>query len=57
MTWTIDMKKTGTVQKGSAKPKADVTLSLSDETLVDLASGKVSLLVHCQRHAVSLLTS
>jgi len=40
VTWTIDMKKTGMVHKGSAKPKADVTLILSDETLVDLASGK-----------------
>ncbi|KAF8349027.1 SCP2 sterol-binding domain-containing protein [Amanita rubescens] len=42
VTWTIDMKKTGTVHKGSAKPKADVTLILSDETLVDLASGKLN---------------
>lgn len=42
VTWTIDMKKTGTVLKGSAKPKADVTLILSDATLVDLASGAVS---------------
>jgi len=40
VTWTIDMKKTGMVHKGSAKPKADVTIILSDETLVDLASGK-----------------
>ena len=35
------MKKTGTVFKGKALPKADVTIILSDETLVDLASGKV----------------
>ncbi|KAF8737619.1 hypothetical protein AX14_012613 [Amanita brunnescens Koide BX004] len=40
VTWTIDMKKMGQVLKGSAKPKADVTLILSDATLVDLASGK-----------------
>jgi hypothetical protein len=39
--WTIDLKKTGTVYKGPAKPKADVTIILSDETLMDLASGKV----------------
>ena len=26
MVWTIDLKKTGTVYKGEAKPKADVTL-------------------------------
>lgn len=42
VTWTIDMKKTGTVYKGKAKPKADVTLILSDATLVDLSSGKLN---------------
>jgi hypothetical protein len=41
VTWTIDLKKTGTVYKGTAKPKADVTIILSDDTLADLASGKV----------------
>lgn len=41
-TWTIDLKKTGTVYKGSAKPKADVTIILSDDTLTELAEGKVS---------------
>ncbi|KAJ7363951.1 SCP2 sterol-binding domain-containing protein [Mycena albidolilacea] len=40
--WTIDLKKTGTVYKGPAKPKADVTIILSDETLMDLASGKLN---------------
>lgn len=42
VTWTIDLKKTGTVFKGKAEPKAGVTIILSDDTLVDLASGKVS---------------
>ncbi|PFH52898.1 hypothetical protein AMATHDRAFT_73738 [Amanita thiersii Skay4041] len=42
VTWTIDMKKTGIVYKGQAKPKADVTLILSDDTLCDLASGKLN---------------
>lgn len=42
VTWTIDLKKTGSVFKGKAVPKADVTIILSDDTLVDLASGKVS---------------
>ncbi|KAF9485246.1 sterol-binding-like protein [Pholiota conissans] len=42
VTWTIDMKKTGTVYKGKASPKADVTIILADETLVDLASGKLN---------------
>ncbi|KAG5635925.1 hypothetical protein H0H81_009666 [Sphagnurus paluster] len=41
-TWTIDLKKTGTVYKGSAQPKADVTIILADETLADLASGKLN---------------
>jgi len=35
------MKKTGTVYKGKAQPKADVTIILADDTLIDLASGKV----------------
>ena len=37
------MKKTGTVYKGPAKPKADVTLMLSDESFTELAAGKVSV--------------
>ncbi|KAH9481556.1 Oleate-induced peroxisomal protein POX18 [Psilocybe cubensis] len=41
VTWTIDMKKTGTVYKGKA-PKADVTIILADDTLVDLADGKLN---------------
>ncbi|KAJ7158845.1 SCP2 sterol-binding domain-containing protein [Mycena filopes] len=40
--WTIDMKKTGTVYKGAAKPKPDVTIILDDSTLMDLASGKLN---------------
>ena len=47
--WTIDMKKTGTVYKGPAKPKADVTIILSDETFTQLASGKV-----CRVNSVGL---
>lgn len=39
--WTIDMKKEGTLKKGPAKPKADVTIIMSDEVFCDLASGKV----------------
>jgi len=42
VTWTIDLKKTGTVFKGKAEPKADITIILSDDTLVDLASGKLN---------------
>ncbi|KAK4702333.1 hypothetical protein P7C70_g3891, partial [Phenoliferia sp. Uapishka_3] len=30
--WTIDMKKEGKVYQGPAKPKADVIISLADET-------------------------
>ena len=41
-TWTIDLKKTGTVYKGPATTaKADVTIILSDETFTQLASGKL----------------
>ncbi|KAH8994924.1 sterol-binding-like protein [Lactarius akahatsu] len=43
--WTIDLKKTGTVKKGEAKSlglKPDVTIILSDETFVDLADGKTT---------------
>ena len=40
--WTIDLKKTGTVYKGDAKPKADVSIILSDDTFLQLADGKVS---------------
>jgi putative sterol carrier protein len=35
------MKKTGTVYKGPAKPKADVTIILSDDTFSQLAEGKL----------------
>jgi hypothetical protein len=31
--WTIDLKKEGTIYKGAAKPKADVTIILSGELL------------------------
>ena len=43
--WTIDLKKTGTVKKGEAKSlglKPDVTILLSDETFVDIAEGKTT---------------
>lgn len=40
-TWTIDVKKEGKAYKGKAQPKADVTIILSDDTLVELADGKV----------------
>lgn len=45
VTWTIDLKNTATVFKGKAEPRANVTIILSDDTLVDLASGKVSQFV------------
>ena len=39
--WTIDMKSTGSVYKGEAKSKPNVTLIMSDETFQQLAEGKV----------------
>lgn len=44
-TWTIDLKKAGTVTKGKAPAgtKADVTIIMDDETFIDLASGKVCI--------------
>lgn len=41
-TWTIDLKKKGEVTKGPAKPKADVTIQMSDATFQDLADGKLN---------------
>ncbi|TEB34496.1 sterol-binding-like protein [Coprinellus micaceus] len=41
-TWTIDVKKVGTVYKGKAQPKADVTIILSDDTLIELSEGKLN---------------
>ena len=38
------MKKTGTVYKGPSKPKADVTIILSDDVFTQLADGKVHVL-------------
>jgi len=40
--WSIDMKRTGTVYKGPAKPKADVTIILSDDVFTQLAEGKLN---------------
>ncbi|KXN88475.1 Peroxisomal multifunctional enzyme type 2 [Leucoagaricus sp. SymC.cos] len=53
-TWTIDAKKTGTVYKGKATPKADVTIILADDVLVDLAEGKAS---HLRLFSFSFLSS
>ncbi|GAA5922848.1 hypothetical protein JCM3775_006157 [Rhodotorula graminis] len=41
-TYTIDLKKEGKVYKGSAKPKADVTISLQDDVFQQLADGKIN---------------
>ncbi|KAK0204579.1 SCP2 sterol-binding domain-containing protein [Desarmillaria ectypa] len=40
--WTIDLKKKGEVTTGSPPAKADVIISVSDDTLSDLASGKLN---------------
>ncbi|KAF8902326.1 SCP2 sterol-binding domain-containing protein [Mucidula mucida] len=41
-TWTIDLKKQGAVTKGPSPTKPDIVITLSDETLTDLANGKTS---------------
>ncbi|TFL03990.1 SCP2 sterol-binding domain-containing protein [Pterulicium gracile] len=40
--WTLDLKKTGKVTKGPAKPKADVTLLMTDDVFQQLADGKLN---------------
>lgn len=39
--WTIDLKDTGSVYKGAAKQKPNVTIILSDDTFQQLAEGKL----------------
>jgi len=39
--WTIDLKNTGSVYKGAAKAKPNVTILMSDETFQLLAAGKL----------------
>ncbi|TFY72268.1 hypothetical protein EVG20_g739 [Dentipellis fragilis] len=39
--WTIDMKNTGTITKGPASPKPNVTILFSDDTFTSLAQGKL----------------
>ncbi|THH30956.1 hypothetical protein EUX98_g3231 [Antrodiella citrinella] len=39
--WTIDLKNTGSVYKGAAKTKPNVTILMSDETFGLLAAGKL----------------
>jgi len=40
--WTLELKKDGTVQTGKGSVKPDVIINLSDDTFVNLASGKLS---------------
>lgn len=47
--WTIDLKKTGTVYRGPAKPKSDVAILLADDTFLQLADGKVSYAIDTHR--------
>lgn len=41
-TWYADMKKSGAIGKGRPPSKPQVTISISDRDLVDLATGTVS---------------
>lgn len=54
--WTIDLKKNATVIKGTAKPKADVTLIMSDDTFTQLASGKVRTFANTRASYGDILT-
>jgi len=40
--WTADLKKNGTIIAGKGSDKADVTLTLGDDILGDLAAGKMN---------------
>ncbi|EKM58390.1 uncharacterized protein PHACADRAFT_26889 [Phanerochaete carnosa HHB-10118-sp] len=39
--WTIDLKNSGSIYKGEAKQKPNVTILLSDDTFQQLAEGKL----------------
>ncbi|KAF7794513.1 hypothetical protein EIP86_005647 [Pleurotus ostreatoroseus] len=39
--WTIDLKNTGSIYKGEAKSKPNVTLIMADDTFQQLADGKL----------------
>ncbi|RGB22213.1 sterol-binding-like protein [Rhizophagus diaphanus] len=40
--WTMDLKKDGTVQTGKGSAKPDIIINLTDDTFVELASGKLN---------------
>ncbi|EXX69245.1 hypothetical protein RirG_097810 [Rhizophagus irregularis DAOM 197198w] len=40
--WTMDLKKGGTVQTGKGSAKPDIIINLTDDTFVELASGKLN---------------
>lgn len=41
-TWTIDLKSKGTVYDGKPEGKPDITITLGDDTMVELGSGKLN---------------
>ncbi|KAJ3009023.1 hypothetical protein HKX48_008210 [Thoreauomyces humboldtii] len=41
-TWGLELKKEGRVALGKPEGKADITISMSDDTFADLASGKLN---------------
>ena len=40
--WTFEFKNQGQVTVGKPSGKADVTLSMADETFMDMAAGKIN---------------
>ncbi|RHZ65472.1 hypothetical protein Glove_315g73 [Diversispora epigaea] len=40
--WTLDLKNEGSVKTGKGSAKPDITITLEDDTFVQLASGKLN---------------
>ena len=55
-TWTLDVKNgLGTISLGKGPNKADITLSLSDDDFMELASGRLNGIFYCP-HSLHQLT-
>ena len=53
--WSVDLKNgAGAVSEGPAKPKADCTLTLSDDDLVGLFNGSLDPMKVCMVHLMMM---